>query len=254
MMNEAVPEVKQPERELLKAAKSTQSVTRQQLSKRLVHSVAMVVVDDLGGEHYLPGNGINLDVPKSITAALNGRDANKWKEAIEDEMQSIYNAGALSGPVELPAGEKITNLKFIFVKKVGEDGLVNRFKARLVYDHRGKGEEEENNYSPVANKTSLRIFLATVAQQKWEMVQADVKTAFLNADNPGMEYVRLPKQVVDHENQRIRILQKALYGLQRAPKMWHLTFSNWAIEAGFEQSQHDPCLFLHSENEQMLMT
>jgi len=35
--------------------------------------------------------------------------------------------------------------------------------------------------------------------------------------------------------------------------MWHLTFSNWAIEAGFEQSQHDPCLFLHSENEQMLI-
>ena len=70
MMNEAVPEVKQPERQLLKAAKSTQSVTRQQLSKRLVHSVAMVVVDDLGGEHYLPGNGINLDVPKSMTAAF----------------------------------------------------------------------------------------------------------------------------------------------------------------------------------------
>jgi hypothetical protein len=85
------------------------------------------------------------------------------------------------------------------------------------------------------------------------MIQADVMTAFLNAENPGHEYVKLPKEVVMDERQRYRVLLKALYGLQRAPKMWHLTFTNWAIEAGFEQSQHDPCWFMHSRKQQMII-
>ena len=61
------------------------------------------------------------------------------------------------------------------------------------------------------------MFLAAVVKHKWRMVQADVRTAFLNADNPGLEYVRLPKEVVEEGENRVRILKKALYGLQRAP-------------------------------------
>jgi hypothetical protein len=84
------------------------------------------------------------------------------------------------------------------------------------------------------------------------MVQADVKTAFLNADNPGLEYVKLPKEVVP-EKERVRVLKKALYGLQRAPKMWHLTFSAWAKEENFIQNQHDPCLFINADKRQMVV-
>jgi hypothetical protein len=169
-------------------------VTRHQLKQKLSDAVALIAVDDLGGEHHIPGMGIELGLPRSITAAFNGPEADKWREAVSEEMQSINEAETLSAPVDLPCGAKATNLKFIFVKKVGEDGAVNRYKARLVYDHRGKGNEEEDNYFPVANKVSLRIFLAAVAGNRWEMVQADIKTAFLNAENPGLEYVKLPWQ------------------------------------------------------------
>jgi hypothetical protein len=159
----------------------------------------------------------------------------------------------LSEPVQVPKGTSVVNLKFIFVKKVGENGLVDRYKARLVYNHLKEGETDENNYAPVASRVSLKVFLAAAAAQRWELVQADVKTAFLNADNPGREYVRLPKEVVKNEAERVRILQKALYGLQRAPKMWHLTFANWAVQVGFQQSEHDACMFLHSEKKQMII-
>jgi hypothetical protein len=117
----------------------------------------------------------------------------------------------------------------------------------------GDSETDENNYAPVVNRVSLRTFLAAVAHKKWDLVQADVKTAFLNADNPGMEYVRLPKEVVECEQARVCILKKALYGLQRAPKMWHLTFSSWAVDIGFYQSEHDPCLFMHATKKQLII-
>jgi hypothetical protein len=185
--------------------------------------------------------------------AFNGPDAKEWKRAVTEEMDAIYAADTLSEPVVLPKDVKATSLKFIFAKKVGNDGMVSQFKARLVYNHCVKKNDEENNYAPVANRVSLRIFLGAVATHKWELVQADVKTTFLNADNPGLEYVHLPCEVVEDDTQRIRILKKALYGLQRAPKMWHLTFSNWAIQQRFIQNQHDSCLFMHSSKDRMLI-
>jgi hypothetical protein len=214
--------------------------------------VALVAVDDLGGEYHLPGAGISLEVPKSISEAFSCPERDQWKNAVKEEMDAIQEAGTLSEPVKAPEGIRITGLKFIFTKKVGEDGKVNRFKARLVYNHSNKEESTENNYSPVANRISLRLFLAAVVDCQWHLVQADVKTAFLNADNPGLEYVRLPREVVPQE-ERVRILKKALYGLQRAPKMWHLTFSAWAKEENFNQNQHDPCLFIHAEKQQMVI-
>jgi hypothetical protein len=59
--------------------------------------------------------------------------------------------------------------------------------------------------------------------------------------------VRLPKQIVTEENERIRILQKALYCLKRASKVWYETFANWVLSSGFVQSESDPCIFYNQE-------
>jgi hypothetical protein len=91
------------------------------------------------------------------------------------------------------------------------------------------------------------VVLTAVATSGWILWQADVKTAFLNSDNPKIDYVRLPKQVVRREEDRVRILQKALYGLKRASKVWNDTFTAWAIASGFTQSDSDPCIFYHKE-------
>jgi hypothetical protein len=247
-----IAEAKENDRPLLTAAKSTRRITRAQLQHNLDDHLAMMVVDDLGGEIHVPGEGINLNTPKTISQAFSGVDADKWKQAVQEEMDSINEAQVLSDAVQLPHGEKATGLKFIFVKKVGEDGQINRYKARLVYNHYGK-ESNEDNYSPVANRVTLRIFLATTAGNKWKLKQADVKTAFLNAENPGKEFVRLPREIVDNETDRIRQLNKALYGLQRAPKMWHKTFTDWVKQIGYKPSEHDSCWFIHKDKPQMIL-
>jgi hypothetical protein len=219
---EFLAEPKTVEREQLKAAKSERRVTRSQLQSQLNGHMAMVVVDGYGAEHHVPGHGINLEVPKSISGAFNGPEASQWKQAVKEEMDAIHEAKTLSGPVVLPEGARAVPLKFIFAKKLGADGKIERFKARLVFNHSSKDETGEDNYSPVVDRVSLRIFLAAVAEMGWELCQADVKTAFLNADNPGKEFVRLPVEVVGSESERTRILLKALYGLQRAPNICNL--------------------------------
>ena len=61
--------------------------------------------------------------------------------------------------------------------------------------------------------------MAVVAKNGCFLEQSDVKKAFLNADNVGEDYVRLPKCVVAEGESAIRRLQKALYGLRRAPNL-----------------------------------
>jgi hypothetical protein len=247
-----IAEEKEEQRPIVHSKKSAKMVTRSQLRREL-GEVAMVAVNNRQREFYDSQQLVELNTPKHIGEAFAGPDSDRWKLAVADEMESINKAETLSEPVQLPTGQKAVNLKFIFTKKMGETGKIDRYKARLVYNHLGNGNEDEDNFSPVVNKVGLRIFLSAVASHRWELIQADVKTAFLNADNPGLEYVKLPKLIVEREEDRIRILKKALYGLQRAPKMWHQTFSDWATQIGYVPSEFDQCMFIHSEKQQMMI-
>jgi hypothetical protein len=236
------------ERKPERLVKDERRLTRGQLRDKLrQQNVAMISTDNFGGEYHGRLGGVNMDIPKSIDMALSGTEAKSWKMAIEDELQSLEEAQVLSGPVRLPEGKRAIGLKFIFAKKMGMDGKIDRYKARMVVNStKNDGLSDEMIYSPVVERSSLRVFLAAVATQKWILQQADIKTAFLHSVNPHLDYVRLPKQVVQHDNDRVRILLKALYGLRRASKAWSDTFNEWATSNGFCQSDTDPCIFYHS--------
>ena len=155
--------------------------------------------------------------------------------------------------MEVGEGVKVTPLRFIFAKKLGPDGVVQRFKARLIFQHKDDGDEEfEDCYAPVVDKVSLRIFIAVVAQKGWYLEQSDVKTAFLNAENEGEDFVTLLACVVGKGESPVRKLQKALYGLRRAPKAWNTTFTEWAVQQGFRPLDAEPCIFVHEQKGVML--
>jgi hypothetical protein len=248
---------KSDDRPKLCAIKSVQSVTRMQLGKKLKkpteQEVALVGVDTLGGEFYGQG-GINLDVPKSVKQALESADREQWVQAIWEEVQAMETAQVWGDPIIPPPDAKITPLRFIFTKKVGPSGTVERYKARLVFQNRDDlgNQCDESFYAPVVDKMSLRMFLNVVAQHKWYLEQLDVKTAFLNAENDGVDYVKLPRFIVQNDDQTIRQLNKALFGLRRAPKAWYTTFTDWAISAGFTETEEDPCIFLHPTHRAMV--
>jgi hypothetical protein len=258
-MMEYEAQKKGEERPQLVAAKSVQMQTRVQMKKRLAErhvvgeEVALVGIDCLGGELFA-GGGIQVEVPRSIREAMAGGEWEHWRVAIEEEMLAMEEAQVWGPPVVVQKGVKVTPLRFVFAKKLGADGEVERFKARLIFQNRDDGElDGEDCYAPVVDKVSLRIFLTTVAQRGWSIQQSDVKTAFLNAENSGVDYVRLPKCVVEGNESPVRLLKKALYGLRRAPKAWNTTFTAWALENGFEQSEADPCLFTHGRMRAMLV-
>ena len=70
------------------------------------------------------------DDPKTFEEAMKSQDVAFWKEAINDEMDSIMgnNTYVLT---DLPPGCKPLGSKWIFKKKMKVDGTVEKFKARL---------------------------------------------------------------------------------------------------------------------------
>ncbi|GJX27216.1 zinc finger, CCHC-type containing protein [Tanacetum coccineum] len=69
--------------------------------------------------------------PKTFDEAMKSQDVAFWKEAINDEMDSIMgnNTWVLA---DLPSGCKPLGCKWIFKRKLKVDGTIEKFKARLV--------------------------------------------------------------------------------------------------------------------------
>ena len=69
--------------------------------------------------------------PKMFSKAIASRDISFWKEAIENEMNSILsnNTWVLK---DFPLGCKPIKCKWVLRKKRNTDGIVHIFKARLV--------------------------------------------------------------------------------------------------------------------------
>ena len=73
-------------------------------------------------------------------------------------------------------------------------------------------------FAPVARYTTIRLIIALVASQGWNLHQMDVKTAFLHGSIKEEVYVEQPEgfEIYDRKSHVCR-LRKALYGLKQAP-------------------------------------
>ena len=74
------------------------------------------------------------------------------------------------------------------------------------------------------------------------MRQADVVTAYLNADMPDEVYIKLPK-ICGDDPDMVRHLQKALYDHPKAGKLWNNGFVGFTHDEGFTATLQDRCLF-----------
>ena len=123
------------------------------------------------------------NTPTSIAEAYASPDADDWKEAVHNEMDSILSNGTWE-LCERPYGCKPVGCKWVFKKKLRPDGTIEKYKARLVakgYTQR-EGEDYFDTYSPIARLTTIHVLLALAASYGLIVHQMDVKTAFLNGE------------------------------------------------------------------------
>jgi hypothetical protein len=186
------------------------------------------------------------DIPLTYREAISNSDKARWKEAMGEEMQSLYKNQTWK-VVQLPKGKKAIGCKWVYTKKEGpaeQDGV--RFKARLVAKGYAQKEGIDYNevFSPVVKHSSIRVLLALVAQFDLELVQLDVKTAFLHGDLEEDIYMTQPDgfKVAGKENLVCK-LNRSLYGLKQSPRQWYKRFDQFMMRQKYTRSQFDHCVY-----------
>ncbi|GJZ63797.1 retrovirus-related pol polyprotein from transposon TNT 1-94, partial [Tanacetum coccineum] len=149
--------------------------------------------------------------------------------------------------VDLPLGHKPIGHKWIFKKKLGPDGTIEKYKARLVAKgyRQKEGQDFFDTYSPVTRITSIRTLIAIAVIHNLIIHQMDVKIVFLNGELDEEIYMQQPEGfVVKGQEHKVCKLVKSLYGLKQAPKQWHEKFDNTLLSNDFQINECDKCVYV----------
>ena len=195
------------------------------------------------------------DDPFTYSDALNSHDAAQWVEAMTEEIHSLRENKTWE-LVRLPDGRKAIQCKWVFKTKYLPNGDIDKFKARLVakgYTQKA-GIDYSETFSPVVKFETVRIVMAITAADDLEIVQFDIKTAFLNGDIAELLYMEQPEGFIDSNHpDYVCLLRKALYGLKQASRNWNHKFHTFLLQFGFTVSDADPCAYFSSQGGQTII-
>lgn len=169
----------------------------------------------------------------------------KWLNAMYDEFHSLQSNSTWE-LVDAPPGRKIVGCKWVFKRKINEKGDVSKYKARLVAQGYSQkyGEDYDEVFAPVVKQTTLRCLLSIAGKRKLQVYHFDVKTAFLNGNLTESIYMKQPPGFeVDGSEGKVCLLRKSLYGLKQAARAWNQLIHSVLVNAGYRQSNADPCLY-----------
>lgn len=136
------------------------------------------------------------------------------------------------------------------------DGTTQRFKACL--DARGytptPGIDYTETFSPAVKFDSIRTCLSIAAEQDLEILQFDVKTAFLHGDLQEEIYMT---QLLGFEDcmwpHRVCKLRKSLYSLKQSSRAWNYKFNALLTKYQLIPSVADPCVYYSFQNDSIII-
>jgi hypothetical protein len=91
--------------------------------------------------------------PKTMAERKGCSNWNKWKEAIEDELNSLKKRNVFTQVIPTPLRIFLVGFKWVFIRKRNENNKVVRYKARLVPQGFTQRPDIDFNetYSPIMN-------------------------------------------------------------------------------------------------------
>ena len=180
----------------------------------------------------------------TIKEALEGKDANAWKEAICKEMEGLEAMGTWE-VVDKPEHGHIVNSKLVFKVKTDKNGILIKRKARLVAQGftQQEGVDYDEIFSPVAPIAAVQAVLAIAQMHGWPVHAVDVVQAYLNSVLKHQLYMYPPKGSGIPDRKVLRIL-KGLYGLKQSGRKWNQELDKFLQGLGFMPAESAPCVYM----------
>jgi transposase InsO family protein len=194
--------------------------------------------------HAVAVGNSHIADPSTYDEAMRSEQATEWQQACQAEIDSLMHKGVFEPVPKLPAGKNLMSTRWVFKAKYDSNGVLEKFKARLVvrgFSQR-EGEDYFETYAPTMLFESFRVLCATACALGYELKVLDFVTAFLNAPLDEELYVRAPPGSGALTGKTLR-LRKALYGLKQAGRQWNLTLVDELRQRGYKQCEHsDECI------------
>ncbi|CAI7910235.1 unnamed protein product [Closterium sp. NIES-54] len=193
--------------------------------------------------------------PATVQQALGGEHKEKWREAMDKELKALQERNTWKVvPIGVAQNKTILTGKWVFRVKTKADGTIDKFKARWVvrgFDQE-HGRDFTETFAPVSRHTSLQILLAVAAMKKKKLRQIDIANAFLYAPVDAEIYVELPHGSHGEPNQVCQ-LQKSLYGIKQAPRLWQQYLHTRLTRIGFKQLPHDQGMYRFTKDDDYIL-
>ena len=189
----------------------------------------------------------SIEEPRSYNQAVNGKNGDKWREAINQELKALEKNGTFELK-ELPPGKNTVGCKWVFKVKKNQDGSIERYKARLVAQGFSQRlhEDYEQTFAPVMSIPTL--FLLINMARKWGVPigHGDIPNAYVRATLKEDIYMDVPQgyetEGVSNERQKLKLL-KTLYGLKQSGREWNQLLHSKLVNINFKQCMTDTCLY-----------
>ena len=224
--------------------------------------------------------GEREEVPQTFKEATSDDYLEKFGDAIESELRSIYSHEVfdMDFKTSIPRGVDVVDTKFVFDIKNVTTGGPPRYKARLTI--RGFFQQWLKSYfetySPTTQKDSLREILALSAMYLLRTIHIDIKTAFLYGElkeeevlyclvDEGFMFRGIYKEFCTEEAARIleeafergekvyTRMVKSCYGTKQAAKNWYEKLDSILVRMGFKAANGDPCMYIRRQGEEFML-
>ncbi|CAI7774630.1 unnamed protein product [Closterium sp. NIES-53] len=181
----------------------------------------------------------------TVNEALASWKGEAVRAAMEEEIRSLTGMGTWE-LVERPRGVNIIKNRWVLTTKYRIDDTVEREKARLVV--KGFMQVCGADYDPVSSYITLRIFLSIVAVLDLNLMQLDMKNAFLQSKLDRVLNMYQP-DYFDDGTGRVCKLLKSLYGLKQSLLLWYRALDGVLLGAGWKKSQVDEALYFKASDD-----
>lgn len=190
-------------------------------------------------------NLIEIKIPNSYKEAVKTPEASKWGEAMDQEMQVMYDREVWD-LVKPPENAQVLGNRWVYTLKRNEKNEIVRHKARLVAQgfNQIKGLNYDEVFSPVVNFSIIRLFFTIfVCLFKWLNVQIDVNNAYLYAKLNETIYMQQPEGYVKKKGLVCK-LRKALYGLHQSSRQWFFEMDDVLLKLKFQKLDWCNCVYI----------
>lgn len=186
--------------------------------------------------------------PRSFKDAIKRPDSIQWKIAMVEEIESMSRNNTWD-LVDLPPGKNLVGSKWVYKMKTDTNGNPSRYRARLVAQGFSQkyGVDYDEVFAPVVQPTTIRLLLTMAGQKKYVVRHMDVKSAFLNGKLEEEIYMKQPPGFEDKNFPgKVCKLNKSLYGLKQAARVWNERLTSVLNNHGYRKSVEDECLFIRN--------